>query len=384
MSVDQILDEGFTAYNAGHLEIAEESARHVLSLQPTHGDALYLLALIATQAKAYEKASEILYNAIKLYPKIESYQLLLASVLEKLNRFDEALEIFQKYPNQVDALVQSGYIYLKRNQFSFALESFEKALTLYPDYSEALLGLAALYQKMNKPYIPLLKKILKQEENYEAYYRLSLALYDQKKYQQALDKIQRALKLSEDAETYNQEGLCYEALKEFQLALDSYEKSIQLNPYYDLAYLNKANVLSHLKEYGLSEKTYRQAIVQNPKNFDAFYCLGLLLFKQNRYVEALENLRSALLLKPNDIEALYALAIAVEQTHDYLEAIGLYFNILSLGGKKKGLSNRLKTCILNLSKINLKQAQEFVSGWLKNFPDNKTAQKTLMQLQKKS
>ena len=80
------------------------------------------------------------------------------------------------------------------------------------------------------------------------------------------------------------------------------------------------------------------------------------------------------------LEALYALAVAVEQTQDYLEAIGLYFNILSLGYRKKGLSSRLKTCILGLSKTNLKQALEFANGWVKNFPDNKTAQKTLNQL----
>ena len=72
MSVDQILDEGFKAYNNGDFSSAEDLARHALSLQSTHGDALYLLALVAIQAKAYEKASEILYNAVKLYPKIKN------------------------------------------------------------------------------------------------------------------------------------------------------------------------------------------------------------------------------------------------------------------------------------------------------------------------
>lgn len=380
MSVDQILDEGFKAYNNGDFSSAEDLARHALSLQSTHGDALYLLALVAIQTKAYEKASEILYNAVKLYPKIESYQLLLASVLEKLNRFDEALEIYQKYPNHLDALVQSGYIFLKRNQISFASECFEKALKINSEYAQALLGQAALYQKINKPYIPLLKKILKKEENEEAYYRLSLALYDQKKYPKALENINHALKISENAFFYNQQGLCYEALKDWSAALQSYEKSIQLDPYYALAYLNQANAFCCLKEYAKAEGTYHQAIRQNPKNFEAFYRLGLLLFEQNRFLEALENLRSALILQPDNVEALYALAVAVEQTQDYLEAIGLYFNILSLGYRKKGLSSRLKTCILGLSKINLKQALEFANGWVKNFPDNKTAQKTLNQL----
>ena len=382
MSVDQILDEGFKAYNNGDFSSAEDLARHALSLQSTHGDALYLLALVAIQAKAYEKASEILYNAVKLYPKIESYQLLLASVLEKLNRFDEALEIYQKYPENLKALVQSGYIFLKRNQTAFAAQCFEKALHLSENDTDALLGLAALREKMKQPYIPLLKKILRLEENNEAYYRLSLAFYDQKKYQQALYNVNQALKLSESAAAYNQQGLCYEALNDFQSAVQSYEKSIQLDPYYALAYLNQANAFCCLKEYAKAEGTYHQAIRQDPKNFEAFYRLGLLLFEQNRFVEALENLRSALILKPNNTDALYALAIVVEQNGDCLEAIGLYFNVLSLGAKKKGLSNRLKTCIIKLSKNDLKQALEFAEGWVKNFPDNKTAQKTLNQLKR--
>lgn len=80
-------------------------------------------------------------------------------------------------------------------------------------------------------------------------------------------------------------------MNDSQAALEAYEKAIQSDPYYALAYLNKANVLCHLQQYQQAEITYRQAIVQDPKNFEAFYRLGLLLFEQNRFAEALESLR---------------------------------------------------------------------------------------------
>ena len=57
-TTDQLLDTAFAAYNGGDFDKAEELEREVLTVEANHGDALYLLGLIAFQANALEPAAK--------------------------------------------------------------------------------------------------------------------------------------------------------------------------------------------------------------------------------------------------------------------------------------------------------------------------------------
>ena len=127
-NLDLILDEAFSLYNAGQIEQAEDLTRQVLNAEPSHGDALFLLGLIAYQSGALEPAADLLFQAVKLYPDIENYTLTLASVLQKQGRLDEALTHYEKFPNNPKGLAQRGFIYLLKNQKDFANSAFKKAL----------------------------------------------------------------------------------------------------------------------------------------------------------------------------------------------------------------------------------------------------------------
>ena len=64
-NLDLILDEAFSLYNAGQIEQAEDLTRQVLNAEPSHGDALFLLGLIAYQSGALEPAADLLFQAVK-------------------------------------------------------------------------------------------------------------------------------------------------------------------------------------------------------------------------------------------------------------------------------------------------------------------------------
>lgn len=374
MSIDAVLDQAFQEYNAGRLERAEEMARHALTITPTHGDAIYLLSLIAIRARAFDAAEDMLYGVVKMYPRVKMYDLALALVLQQTGRLAEALSIYEKYPDDAAALVERGNIYLAKNQIAYALECFDQALTLDTGCGAAMVGKAGAFKMMGKPYATLLEKALECGANVDAYYQLSMHQYDKGKYQKALEYVRAALAINTSDYLYNQEGLCQEQLNDLEGAWQAYNRAISSNPYYATAYLNQGNVLAQMKKTAEAEAAYKQAILHDGRNVQALVRLGLLLHHQGRVGEALEKYQAAVVLDPKNVDVLYGLAGIVDEMGDVMEAIGLYFNILALDPKKVGVAKRLETCILKLAKKDKKQARAFANGWVKNFPNNKTAQ----------
>ena len=73
--IDELLDRAFEAFNSENLRLAETLCREAMAISPTHGDALYLLGLIAYRQKALTVAADLLHEALELYPDISNYQL---------------------------------------------------------------------------------------------------------------------------------------------------------------------------------------------------------------------------------------------------------------------------------------------------------------------
>ena len=164
-NLDIILDEAFSLYNVGQIEQAENLTRQVLNAEPNHGDALFLLGLIAFQSGALEPASDLLFQAVKLYPHIENYTLTLASILQKQGRLDEALTYYEKFPDNPAGLAQRGFIYLLKKQKDFAKSAFKKSLELMPSLAEARLGQALVEEDIKS-----LKKTAEETNLPDAWY----------------------------------------------------------------------------------------------------------------------------------------------------------------------------------------------------------------------
>ena len=66
-SLETLLDAAFDAYNQGEFEHAETLARDVLNAEPAHGDALYLLGLIASCRLIHKEVGRITMTAPHLF-----------------------------------------------------------------------------------------------------------------------------------------------------------------------------------------------------------------------------------------------------------------------------------------------------------------------------
>ena len=380
--IDALLDTAFNAYNCGNFETAEELGRRVLSIEPTHGDALYLLGLIAFQAGALEPASKLLYQAVKLYPDSVGYTLALASVLHRQGHLEEALSFYEKQKTNPTVLSQMGLIYAQKGQDEWAKSAFLEALKLDKTVSEAAVGLAALYGRQGRLSEAeiVLSEAEKNAPSAEVFYRLSQIYRLTNRIKIALNYIEKALNLTMNAVYLNEKGLIFEEMEENDKALEMYLQATNTDKYYADAFANLGNIYLKKGLFDKAEDAYKRALALDKDFFLAHHNLASLLYKQNRKGEALNHYQEAVILEPKNLSAVYNLAVIQEDLGEFSEAAGLYFNALTQGMKNEALDFRIESTLQALyqrDKEGKKQAIDFAKGWVKHFPDSVVAQHTL-------
>lgn len=384
-SLETLLDAAFDAYNQGEFEHAETLARDVLNAEPAHGDALYLLGLIAYRAGALDPAADLLYQAVKLYPDTPSYQLTLASVLQKQGRLDEALSYYDRFPDHPMGRVQAGFIYLLKNQISFAESAFQKALSLQPDLPEAELGLAQCDIQVGgfSDAVARLEKLTDETPLPDALVCLASLYRRLNRTEEALSAVNRGLAITDNASFEVEKGLILEQSGQPKEALKAYRRAVDLDPYRSDVWANLGNVYHKLNDVAKAEDAYKRALQQDLNYPEAHHNLAVLLYEQSRMTEALEHYRAVLSRHPDYLPSLYNLAVIQEENGDEVEALGLYFNVLSRKGMFPDLDWRIANTLTTLfrkGRKEKKQALDFAKGWVKNFPDNPVAVHTYAAL----
>ncbi len=384
-SLETLLDAAFDAYNQGEFEHAETLARDVLNAEPAHGDALYLLGLIAYRAGALDPAADLLYQAVKLYPDTPSYQLTLASVLQKQGRLDEALSYYDRFPDHPMGRAQAGFIYLLKNQISFAESAFQKALSLQPDLPEAELGLAQCDIQVGgfSDAVARLEKLTDETPLPDALVCLASLYRRLNRTEEALSAVNRGLAITDNASFEVEKGLILEQSGQPEEALKAYRRAVDLDPYRSDVWANLGNVYHKLNDVAKAEDAYKRALQQDLNYPEAHHNLAVLLYEQSRMTEALEHYRAVLSRHPDYLPSLYNLAVIQEENGDEVEALGLYFNVLSRKGMFPDLDWRIANTLTTLfrkGRKEKKQALDFAKGWVKNFPDNPVAVHTYAAL----
>ena len=366
---ETLLNAAFDAYNQGDFYLAEENARAARRLSPYLADSWYLLGVLAFRANALESSCDTLYQAVQLDKKNSAYQLMLASVLHKLGRLDEALTYYQKHPENADALAQIGYIYIQQKKDKEAKEVFKKALSLNPQHPEALIGMAVLERKKEHDQKAL--EILKTAPlTGNVAYQLSLQYLQMKQEKQALEMIQKALSIQESPAFLVQEGLCQAALNKEQEAEECYQKALKLDRFYAEAHLQLGHLYLKQKFPLQAIEEYKRAINENRDCIEAYHALGVVLYQEDQKEMALEYYRKALRICPTYIPTLYNLANILREQGVFDEAAGLYVHLLLLP-YSPDISVELGACLLQMQ--DQKMARRFAKGWVKHFPKSKMA-----------
>ena len=206
--------------------------------------------------------------------------------LEKAeNDFQNATILAPKNPNAFYNLAFTKKLLLNYNQ---AIEFFNKAINIKPDYFESYLEIAEIYknQKEFKNAILNYKKALSINSNLvSAYNNLSVIFKIEGDYEDSLCMVQKAIFVApEKAELYNNLGVTLEKLNKFEDAEKAYLKAISINKHLPEAYNNLGNILKKNNHYEKSLDAYSRSIALNPKLTEALEnmgdCLSNIVFTQ--------------------------------------------------------------------------------------------------------
>ena len=100
LTIEQTLQNGLAAHNAGKLEEAERLYRAILQSQPAHPDANHNLGLIAVSVNQAEAALPLFKTALEANPKIEQFWLSYIDALIKEKQFDNAKQVLEQAKKQ--------------------------------------------------------------------------------------------------------------------------------------------------------------------------------------------------------------------------------------------------------------------------------------------
>ncbi len=371
-NVDALLDLAFAAFNENDLRRAEALCREAMVLDAHHGDALYLLGLIAYRQKAYSVANDLLHEAVAFYPKVQHYQLALAELMRAMGRFNEALELYEKWTDNPKVRTEAGLIYLEAGDKEKAKEYFQIALKSDEHIATAYLGLAALLDSPKEKESFLLKAFAAEESENTAYH-LARFYVGKKEWEKAETILKTYLLFSRDFVLY---AAILEGLKRTDEAMEALQKAIELDAFNSGAWVQQGLLLEARKDWAEAEISYRKALDIDDSLIEAREGLTNALVALNQIPLALEQTRKIIQKDPNHLPSLYKLAILLEQTEDYEEALGLYFKLLVLKADRVGLEKRIQESILALSKKKKRLAKKFAKGWMKSFPESAFAKKT--------
>jgi len=327
LTVDQILQQGVAAHNAGDLQEAERLYRAILQVQPKHPDANHNLGLIAVSMNQSGMALPLFKSAIDVNPNIEQFWLSYIEALITERQFKNAKQALKKgkkkgvSKEKLKALTQK-LVSVKAGNTPIQAPSQAEMQKLINHYQNGQYGDTET----------LAISITEQFPRHEFGWKVLGAVLSQTgRVSESLVAYQKSVELApQDAEARSNLGITLKELGRLEEAEASYRQAITLKPDFAAAHYNMGITLKELGRLEEAEASYRQAISVKPDYAEAHNNLGITLNELGRLEESEASYRQAITLKPDYAEAHYNLGNTLKELGRLEEAEASYRQAISV------------------------------------------------------
>jgi tetratricopeptide (TPR) repeat protein len=291
-AVQNALDSGQQAFQAGDLTRAEQLFRKYLSDHPDSAEALSNLAAVNTRRERFAEAVTLYEKALKADPKLVPVHFNIAVALGRLNAYDKAaqhLRIFLKsYPNEARARQLFGLCLTETGDVQGALAELESSYKLNAGDPSILYALA--YANARGGDTDRAAELLRQSESNPGQAKLIQGLieYRRGRFAEAKALFQQVLQLNPNA------GPAITALGRIELLEHNDAEAIRL---------------------------LERGLTMNPSDAESAYQLGVLYDRNARNAEGIKMLKRAVALRANYPDPHYQLGRIALDRRDYRTAL---------------------------------------------------------------
>ena len=323
---------GFS-FNAS-LATRSESIENQSALTPSQIDSV--VSLHSSGQK--QEALDALKLLISQYPEEAVLYNMMGVCFASLNDLDNAVESYQQAliiePNYAEGHYNLGGTLKNLNQLDGSVKSYERALTINPDFAEAYNNLGIVLNKLGKhnEAIENYNRALIIQPNYaEAHYNLGTSLADSGQLEPAMASYKQAIEINPHyAEAYCNLGVIYKELGKLELAIDSYKNAIQLKSEFTDAHNNLGIVFQILNQLDEAVECFEKALIINPNYAEAHSNLGIIYHDMGELDAAVRCHEQALKIKPDFAEAHSNLGIVLRDLDQFDKAIKCHKKALKI------------------------------------------------------
>ncbi len=193
---------GAALLGSGDFVKAEQQFTTALNLDPKSPDAELGLAHAFAGQNKQEDAAAHFHKAADLNPNYHDDLLELATMYETAKQPEQAMAIYQQFPENPGAQERLGTLLLKAGKAAEAVPCFQIAVAKSPTEANRA-GLAEAYLKNKQPdkAQPVVEQILASDpDNFDIRMLHGRLIRDQRKFPEAAEEFERATKLKPDSE----------------------------------------------------------------------------------------------------------------------------------------------------------------------------------------
>jgi tetratricopeptide (TPR) repeat protein len=270
----------------------------------------------------YAKAEDFAKMAIVDEPDNWEAHLILAMAQAKQGKYSEAEKAFREAhataPNQdkKDTVYNNQHAFFVENynkgitanstmNYEEAVDYFEKAVAVEPDYSKGHINLGVAYS------------MLKDEDK-------------------ALGAFKRAVEVDpESVDGWRNLGITYQARREYELAGEAFAKVVGLAPEDTDGLFSLGDMYFNQKEYEKALTYYQQAAENRTDDPALHYQIGASYFSLENYTDAAQGFQKAAALSQQDVDnqdlygdAMYNLGISYIKIEQYEDAVSIFRRLL--------------------------------------------------------
>jgi len=225
----------------GELSLAVQHLDKALEFDPDNVQARYLLALIYSTRKEYDRAAQeyeaILNSFVEAEPRNSEIYGYLAQLYYSQKQYDKAIKQFEIVlslePQNAEVMFLLGALYLEKGDETGAVDLLEKTLILEPGHDAALNSLAYIYAQRGEQLDragTMIERALTIDPGNGAYLDTRGWIAFQKgDWNAALTDLHQAEEALDDPVIFEHLGDVYFRMKDLDQARQNWEKSLELN-----------------------------------------------------------------------------------------------------------------------------------------------------------